>query len=92
MEFVREERAIRHYDQAGQMDAEITYLPTTDPKVIAANHTYVAESLRGQGVAGKLLGELVALAQENSWKIKAECSYVVKKFREQPEKYAAIEA
>ena len=50
MEFIKEEKAFRHYNTDGEMDAEITYIPKGEG-VIDANHTFVDPSLRGQGVA-----------------------------------------
>ena len=51
MEFVRTERGFEGYNAAGEVVAEITYRPTEDPKVVIADHTFVDDSLRGQGVA-----------------------------------------
>ena len=40
MEFIHEGKAFRHYNAAGEMDAEITYVPKGEG-VIEANHTFV---------------------------------------------------
>jgi predicted GNAT family acetyltransferase len=45
--------------------------------VILATETFVDPSLRGQGVAKKLLDETVSYARQNGLKIKPKCSYVV---------------
>ena len=50
MEFVQENQAFRHYNAAGEVDAEITYT-LEEEGVIGADHTFVDPSLRGQGVA-----------------------------------------
>lgn len=55
--------------------AEITFKPTDDNTIIA-DHTYVSDELRGQGVAGKLFDKLIGHARENNLKIVPECSYV----------------
>lgn len=39
MEFIKEEKAFRHYNVAGEIDAEITYIPEGEG-VIDANHTF----------------------------------------------------
>ena len=78
MEFTKTNDGFVKYDENGRVIAEITYFPTNDPNIVVADHTFVDPSLRGQGVAGKLLD---ALVKQNK-KIIATCSYVVKKFQE----------
>ncbi len=58
--------------------AEITFKPKDDNTIIA-DHTYVSDELRGQGVAGKLFDTLIKYARENNLKIIPECSYVQSK-------------
>lgn len=58
--------------------AEITFKPTDDQTIIA-DHTYVSDELRGQGIAGKLFDKLIGYARENNLKIVPECSYVQSK-------------
>lgn len=64
--------------------AVITY-KKVDDKTIKADHTFVSEQLRGQGIAKKLLNELVSFARENGYKIIPECSYVKKVFENSAE-------
>lgn len=92
MEFLREDHAIVLRDDANEKIAEITYQDSDRSDVIVADHTYTADSLRGQGIAGKLLDELVKDAQAAGQKIHPVCPYVVRKFDEEPEKYATIDA
>lgn len=47
--------------------------------IIIVDHTIVDPSLRGQGVAGKLLDKVITMAREENIKIIPECSYVVAK-------------
>mgnify|MGYP003599983028 CR=1 FL=1 len=51
-----------------------------DGDMLIADHTFVSEELRGQGVAEKLFNEIVSFARENDLKIHAVCSYIVRKF------------
>lgn len=51
-----------------------------------ANHTYVDKNYGGQGIAKKLLEELVKNAREQGVKILPICSFVVKEF-ERTEEY-----
>ena len=82
MEFTKTNNGFVKYDENGKVIAEITYSNTINPNVVIADHTFVDSSLRGQGVAGKLLDALVKDMHEQNKKIKASCSYVVKKFQE----------
>ncbi|UUX32879.1 GNAT family N-acetyltransferase [Fundicoccus culcitae] len=92
MEFERKPDALVAHDADGKLIAEITFPPTDDPMVVNANHTFVDVSLRGQGVAGQLLDEMVAQMSAEGKKIKATCPYVVDKFNNEPEKYDFINA
>ena len=67
-------------DDQQQRVAELTYY-FIDEKTINANHTYVSETLRGQGVADKLYQALVAFIQENQLKLVPSCSYIAKKWQ-----------
>ncbi|MCW6665569.1 N-acetyltransferase [Aerococcaceae bacterium NML160702] len=91
MEFTREANGFFLYDDAHEMIAEITYAPTDDPNIVEGNHTYVNPSLRGQGVADKLLDALVEAMRAEGKKIRPTCSFIVKRFEENP-KYADIKA
>ena len=82
MEFTKTNNGFVKYDENGRVIAEITYATTSNPNVVLADHTFVDSSLRGQGVAGKLLDVLVKDMVDQNKKIKASCSYVVKKFQE----------
>ena len=46
------------------------------PQVIDFVHTYTPASLRGQGVAGKLVSVGVAYARAQGWRVMGRCSYV----------------
>ncbi|MBS4461620.1 MULTISPECIES: GNAT family N-acetyltransferase [unclassified Facklamia] len=91
MKFEREGNGFVHRDENGKIIAEITFMPV-DEKTVIADHTFVDAVLRGQGVAEKLLDYLVQEMKAEGKQIKAQCSYVVKKFDEEPEKYDAINA
>ncbi|MGF3066875.1 GNAT family N-acetyltransferase [Facklamia sp. P12945] len=92
MEFLREDHAIVLRNEENEMIAEITYRDTDDEKLVVANHTFTSDSLRGQGIAGKLLDELVADMQQQGKKIYPSCPYVIRKFDEEAEKYRHIDA
>ena len=67
-------------NEQGKRIAEISYVWSGEHKIIA-NHTWVDDSLRGQGVARQLLDVLVAFAREKNLKIVGTCSYVDVMFR-----------
>ncbi|MCG2609727.1 MULTISPECIES: GNAT family N-acetyltransferase [unclassified Acinetobacter] len=60
---------------AGERVAEISYLWRGEHQIIA-HHTWVDDSLRGQGTARQLLDVLVEFARKNQLKIVPTCSYV----------------
>ncbi len=62
-----------------------------DTHTIAADHTFVDESLRGRGVAKALLDALAAHAVSQGWKIRADCPFVAKWFERSAE-YDGIKA
>ncbi|MUK88394.1 GNAT family N-acetyltransferase [Ornithinibacillus sp. L9] len=64
--------------------AEITFR-TEDASVISVDHTYVSDELRGQGMAGKLVAEVVSYARAEGKKIKPECSYAKNKLEKTSE-------
>ena len=64
--------------------AEIIYRLSED-KQLVVEHTYVADELRGEGVAGKLVEKVVDYARGNGFKIRSECSYAKSKLEKTPE-------
>ena len=71
-------------ERDGRHIAEITY-QYQDDHTILADHTWVDNSLRGQGVARQLLDVLVAFAREKQLKIVPTCSYVDVMFQREAE-------
>ena len=66
-------------DEKGETVAELTY--RKEGKKLYFDYTFVSPSLRGQGIADKLLNAGVEYAEEKGYKIVPVCSYIVKKFR-----------
>ena len=75
MEF--ETDRILQKDETGRVIAEITF-PETSPGVFVIDHTFVDESLRGQGVASKLVQAAVDEIKKRGGKVEATCSYAKK--------------
>lgn len=65
--------------------AEISW--TMLGNVMAMEHTFVSEQLRGQGVAKNLLDRAADYAREHEYKMEPICSYVVTAF----ERYSEYE-
>lgn len=53
---------------------EVTY-PYVNEEVVDINHTFVDNSLRGQGVADKMLEEVFKYLKDNNKKAICTCSY-----------------
>ena len=54
MDFIYEANRIYINDNDGHMQAEVTF-PCINETTVDINHTFVDPSLRGQGIAGKLM-------------------------------------
>ena len=72
----------------GKQVAELDF--SIENNLINAYHTGVRKELEGQGVAGKLFDELVKYARENELKIIPTCSYILAKFRRNPDGFSDI--
>lgn len=64
--------------------AEITFVESGEDRIVV-DHTYVSDELRGQGVAGKLVEEVVQYAREKKKRIIPLCPYVKNKMNKTPE-------
>lgn len=82
MELIHETERIYLPGPDGTLLAEITF--PIQNGVATINHTFVAESLRGQHIADQLVREAVSQLTEQSVKARATCSYAVRWFSEHP--------
>lgn len=64
-------------------EAEITFT-RRGPKVISADHTGAADSMKGTGAALALVEFMVADARANGFKIIPVCPYVLAQYRKRP--------
>lgn len=74
MEYKVESNKIYCQNEENELIAEITF-PEVEDGVFCINHTFVDDSLRGQGVAGQLVKLAVEKIQEQGGKVTAACSY-----------------
>ena len=84
MNFKIENNRIFKEDEAGQVIAEITFSETSSG-VFVIEHTFVDSSLRGQGIASKLVQAVVDEINKRGGQVKATCSYAAKWLSEHTE-------
>ena len=86
MEFTHKENEIVLLDENGILLAQITFPYANNEKTaVDVNHTFVDTSLRGQGIAGKLMKELIKELQDRNLKAVPSCSYAAGWFEKHPE-------
>ena len=71
-------------EEDGKMLAQITWVKEAEDRIIL-DHTFVDDSLRGQGIARQLFDKVVELAREKNIKIHPVCSYAQRMFEQNPE-------
>lgn len=84
MNFTCEQNKIFLLGKNNKILAEVTF-PDIDENTVDINHTFVDDSLRGQGVAGELMERAAQLLQTQNKKVMLTCSYAVKWFEKHPE-------
>lgn len=73
MDFTIEDNRI-FYSENLKILAEVTF-PSVKENLVNINHTFVDESLRGQGVAGKLITAVMEELRRTNRKAECSCSY-----------------
>lgn len=84
MECQAERDAVRYVDETGKVLAEVTF-PEVERGIVEIDHTFVDESLRGQGMAGKLLARAASVIAASGFRARPTCSYAVGWFEKHPE-------
>ena len=84
MQFEIHTHSIEYVDDEGTSLARVTF-PALEGDVVEIDHTFVDESLRGQGIAGKLMEQLAQELRETHRRAKPTCSYAVSWFEKRPE-------
>lgn len=86
MEFRTYKNRIVLVDDEEQALAEIDFpAMEEEPGTVEITHTYVDESLRGRGLAGKLMTRLITYLERNQLKAYPSCSYAVDWFAKHSE-------
>ncbi|MDD2494725.1 MAG: GNAT family N-acetyltransferase [Tissierellia bacterium] len=84
MEFKFEKNRIYIENDNNECIGEVTF-PSTSENEVSINHTFVDNSLRGQGIAGRLMVELAEHLRKNGKKAYATCPYAKKWFDDHSE-------
>jgi len=84
MNYIYENHRIYVLDEAGKLMVDATF-PFVKNQVVVVNHTYVDPSLRGQGVASKLMHEVYQHIKSLGFKAVATCPYAVVWFKKHQE-------
>ena len=77
MEFIKEDNRIFLKDENAKIIAEIEF-EEVEKGIFSIYHTFVDESLRGKGIATKLVQEAVNEIKSRNGTVQATCSYAKK--------------
>ncbi len=76
MNFIYEDHKIYVLNEENKEIVKATF-PLYKEGVVVVDHTYVNPSLRGQGIASKLMHEVSLHAKKLGYKVVATCPYAV---------------
>ena len=77
------------YKENNKILGEIDY-PNIDNDTVNITHTYVDESLRGQGIADQMMQQVIKYLKQNNKKVICTCSYALKWLEKHPEYHEVI--
>lgn len=79
MNFTLEKNRIYAKNQEGDVIAEVSF-PAVNDNVVNISHTFVDKSLRGQGIAGKMMQQVADYLKKEKKEALLTCSYAKKWF------------
>lgn len=85
MEWQAERDAVRLVGEGDKVLAKVTF-PEVESGIAQIDHTFVDESLRGQGIAGQLLDRATAVISMSGLRARPTCSYAVSWFERHPDR------
>ncbi|WP_455661336.1 GNAT family N-acetyltransferase [Pradoshia sp.] len=80
MKIKQEDNLFYIEDSEGNKAGEVTFVPDGEERIVI-DHTFVSPEHRGQGLANKLVKEVVQYARENGKKIVPACSFAQTEFK-----------
>ena len=89
MKFTTESNRIFLKGESGKILAEVTF-PDIGEHTVEINHTFVDDSLRGQGIAGQLMEEAAKKIEADGKKARLTCSYAIKWFQKNPRDFIVL--
>ncbi len=89
MNYIHSQNQIALYNTENKLIAEVTF-PSIDENTVDVNHTFVDDSLRGQGIANQLMLELVDELRKQKKKAVLTCSYAIHWFEKNSRDYKDI--
>ncbi len=89
MQFQIQANKIFAKDETEKLLAEITF-PETETGTCTISHTFVDDSLRGQGIAGKLVQMAIRQILQQGKNISATCSYAGKWISQHSDKTVTV--
>ena len=84
MDFICELNRVVLYNENKKILAVVTF-PDISFSTVNINHTFVDDSLRGQGVASKIMEKTAKTIRSQNKKAKLTCSYAISWFNKHPE-------
>lgn len=90
MHLQTEQNRVFMADENQKIVAQVTF-PAVKEGLVDINHTFVDESLRGQGVAGQMMQAVAENLRRHHQKALLTCSYAVTWFEKHPE-YADVKS
>lgn len=89
MEFRIEQNRLFAESPEGKLLAELTF-PARDEKRVNVDHVFVDETLRGQGIAGRLMETICDHVKAEGLMIVAKCPYAIEWFKKHPERQDVV--
>jgi len=89
MNWTYEDGRIYSIDDKNELMAEATFV-FKENREVDIDHTYVHPTLRGQGVAGKMMETVAAYLKEKGLKASASCPYANAWLKKHRESYSDI--
>ncbi len=77
MEFINEKNRIYAKNEQNKTLAEVTFYEIKDG-IYNIDHTFVDETLRGEGIGSKLVEEAVKQIRKNGGEVEATCPFAKK--------------